>query len=91
MRDIKNLTKHEEEHYYKPSREGSFWSNCYIQYKSNGDRNKTVSIEEYHNKIGEYLKYIINNLKNYHTGRIQLIIDINFVSTKNNDEERVMY
>ena len=45
MRDIKNLTEHEEEYYYKPSREGSFWSNCYIQYKSNGDRNKPYQLK----------------------------------------------
>ena len=45
MRDIKNLTEYEEEYYYKPSREGSFWSNCYIQYKSNGGRNKPYQLK----------------------------------------------
>ena len=45
MIDIKNLTEREEEHYYKPSREGSFWSNCCIQYKSNGDRNKPYQLK----------------------------------------------
>ena len=33
-------------------------------YKSNGDRNKTLSVEEYLNKIRQYLKDIImNNIK----------------------------
>ena len=41
----------------------NFWSNKYIEYESNGDRNKTLSVEEYFNKISPYLKYIINNLK----------------------------
>ena len=41
----------------------NFWSNKYIEYESNGDRNKTVSAEEYLNKIRPYLKDIINDLK----------------------------
>ena len=36
-----------EEDYYKPVREGNFWSNHHIEYESNGDRNKTPSVEEY--------------------------------------------
>ena len=43
--------ENEEEDYYKPVRVGSFWSNCYIEYACNGDRNKTLSVEEYLNKI----------------------------------------
>ena len=34
----------EEENYHKPVRVGTFWSNNYIEYKSNGDRNKTLSV-----------------------------------------------
>ena len=40
----------------------NFWSNNYIEYKSNGDRNKTLSVKEYLNKIIPYLKDI-NSLK----------------------------
>ena len=64
LRDIKNLFQHEEEgNYYKPVRASNFWSNIYIEYERNGDRNKTVSVEEYLNKFSLYLKDIINNLK----------------------------
>ena len=35
------------ENYYKPVRVGNFWSNNYIEYKSNGDKNKTLSVKEY--------------------------------------------
>ena len=49
-----------EEDYYKQVREGSFWSDNYIEYESDGDRNKTLSIEEYFNKIKPYLNDIIN-------------------------------
>ena len=40
IRDIRNLLEHEE-HYYKPVRVGNLWSNNYIGYESNADRNKT--------------------------------------------------
>ena len=44
LRDIKNLFEYEEEDYYKPVTTNSFWSNNYIEYKSEGDR-KTQSVE----------------------------------------------
>ena len=61
-RDIRNLFEHEQEDYYKPVRVGNFWSNNYTEYESNSDRNKTLSIEEYLNKIRPYLKHFINDL-----------------------------
>ena len=40
--DIMNLFEHEaEEKYYKPVRENNFWSNNYIENKSNSDTNKS--------------------------------------------------
>ena len=43
--------KKKDENYYKPARVGSFWSNNWIEYESNGDRNKIQSFEEYLNEI----------------------------------------
>ena len=58
------LFDHEqEENYYKPVRVDNFQSKNYTEYENNGDRNKTLSIKEYLNKIRPYLKDIINNLK----------------------------
>ena len=52
LRDINILFEHkEEENYYKPVRVIHFWSKNYIEYESNGVRNKTLSVEEYLNKI----------------------------------------
>ena len=64
LRDIKYLfePEEEEEKYYKSVRVSNFWSNNYIEYESNGDRNKTLSIKEYLDKVRPYLKDIINNL-----------------------------
>ena len=33
-----------------------------VEYESKGDRNKTLSIEEYLNKIRQYIKDIIHDL-----------------------------
>ena len=46
-----------------------------------------MSIKEYLDVIKPYLKDIINNLKNSDTLKIQLTIAINFISSKDIDEE----
>ena len=86
LRDIKNLFKHQKENYYKPVRVNNFCSNNYLEYKSNGDRNKTVSVKEYLNKTRSYLKDIINNLKKSDTWKILLAISNNFISPIDNDK-----
>ena len=59
LRHIKNLFDHEkkEENYYKPVRVNNFWSNNYIEHESKGYKNKTLSVEQYLNKISPYLKH----------------------------------
>ena len=79
VRDIKNLFEFEEENYYKPVKVNNFWSNIYIEYESNDDRNKTLLAEEYLNKIRPYLKDTINNLKKPDTWKIQLTIANSFI------------
>ena len=65
----------------------NFWSNNYIEYKINSDRNKILSVEEYLNEIRPYLKDIINNLKKSDMWKIQLTTANNFISSIDNDEE----
>ena len=72
-------------------RVSNVWSNNYIEYKSNSDKNKTLSIEEYLNKSRPYLKDIINNLRKSNTCKIQLIIANNFISSIDDDEEHVTH
>ena len=67
IKDIRNLFEHEEEGYYKPVRVRKSCSNNYIEYESNGERNKTISVASYLNKIRPYLKHITNNLRNSDT------------------------
>ena len=66
-------------------------SSNYIEYKSQGDR-KTLSVEEYLNKIKPNFKDIINNLRQFDTWKIQLTITTTFISSKDdNEEEHVMH
>ena len=80
-----------EENYYKPVRVNNFLSNNYTEYESNSDKIKTLSVEEYLDKISPYLKDILNNLKKSDAWKIQLTIANNFTSSLDNDEERAMY
>ena len=89
IRGIRNLFEHKEGE--NSVRAGDFWSNNYIEYESNSDRNKTISVEEYLNKIRPYLKDIINNLKKSDTWKIKLTITITFISSRDNDEGCVMH
>ena len=45
--EIKNLF----EQYHKPVRLNNFWNNNYIEYKSNSDENRVLSVEKYLHKI----------------------------------------
>ena len=54
-------------------------------------RNKNLSVKEYLNKIKPYLRDIITNLQKSETWKIQLTIAINFNSSKDADEKRVMH
>ena len=90
-KNIWNLFEKEKEDYYKPKRVDNFWSRNYIAYESDGDRNETLSTEEYLNKIRRYLRNIINDLKTSDTWKIQLATAVNFVSSKDTEEEHAMH
>ena len=75
IRDTSSLFEHEEDYYLQ--RIVKFLSYNYIAYESNGDRNKTLSIEEIFEKPN--------------TWKIQLTIATNFISSKDNDEQRLTH
>ena len=90
IRDIRTLSEQEED-YYEPKRVINFWSNSYIEYETNGDKNKNLSLNEYLNKIKPYLRNIIINLQNSDSWEIQLTIAFNFIPSKDAEEERAMH
>ena len=70
----------------------SFWSNNYLEYARKDDRYKTKSIKKSLEELRPHLKditFII--LKNLTRGKINLHCQFNFFSSKENDEQRVMY
>ena len=89
IRDCRTLFKQDD--YYKPIRVDSFWNNNYIEYASSGDRNKSLSVKEYLAQVKPYLRDIIINHQKSDTWKIQLAIAINFISSKDVDDERLMY
>ena len=90
IRDIGALFEQEKEDYYKPKRVSNFWNNNYTEYESNGDKNRNLSLDEYLNKTEPYLRNTTINLQKSDTWKIQLTIAINFISSKDAEEERVM-
>ena len=53
------------------------------------DRYNTLSIEEYLNKTKSYLKDIMNKIKKSDTWKFQLTIEMNLISLKDTEEERL--
>ena len=75
---------------YKPTIVKSGYNNNYIEYRSEGD--KLLTIEEYLNLIEPYLRELINDHKNKGEWKIQLTVQINFISLRpGSDETRVMH
>ena len=62
-----------------------------MEYESNGYRNKTLSLYEYLEKIKPYLRDIIIDLQDSDTWKIQLIIIINFISSKESEKKSVIH
>ena len=53
------------------------------------DKNRNLLVNDYLNKIEAYLRNIIKDLQNSDSWKIQLTIAINFISSKDAEEERV--
>ena len=60
LRDIRTLYESNED-YCKPMGTSNAFSSNYIEYESNGDKDKPLSIEEYLNEIRLYLNNLIDD------------------------------
>ena len=76
---------------YKPVRIGNAPSSNYIEYKSDGDKNKSLSIKDYLGEIKPYLIDIINDHKTQGEWKIHLTIAINFFCSKDSGEICTMH
>ena len=86
-----NLTFDPEKDHYEPKKSVCAFNNNYIQYESIGDGDKNLSIKEYIDIIRPYLSDIINNYKTQGEWKIHLTMAINFISSKDSDETRIMH
>ena len=91
--EIKNILydPKKEEDYYRPIKINNAFNDDYIEYKSNGDKDKILSVKEYLNVIRQYLNDIINDNETIGEWKIQLTMKINFVSSKDSNETRTMH
>ena len=46
-----NFDQEKEEDYFEPKTVRNFWNNNYIEYETNGDKNRNLVLGEYLNKI----------------------------------------
>ena len=88
---ISSLFGQEEQDYCKAVVVGDFYSNNYIECKSNSGRNKTPSRKQQLDKIKPCLKDIMKNLKKSDRWKVQLTIAITFISSKVTDEKREIH
>ena len=91
IKDIENLFKISiDKDYYKPKLNKSGYNKNYAQYESKGD--KILSLKEYLNLIEKYLRELLEEYKQKGEWKVQLTIEVNFISLKPcSDETRVMY
>ena len=91
IKDIENLFKILiDKDYYKPKLNKSGYNKNYAQYESKGG--KILSLKEYLNLIEKYLRELLEEYKQKGEWKVQLTIEVNFISLKpGSDETRIMY
>ena len=45
MRDVRTPFEQEQKNYHKPKNVSNFWNNNYIEYESNDDKNRNLSLD----------------------------------------------
>ena len=91
IKDIENLFKiSTDKDFYKPKLNKSGYNKNYAQYESKGD--KILSLKEYLNLIEKYLRELLEEYKQKGEWKVQLTIELNFISLKpGSGETRIMY
>ena len=87
----KTIKKTKKDDIYKPIKIYGAFDNNFVEYKSNSEKDKSVSISGYLNNIREYLRKLISEKRKIGEWKIQLIMKINFISSKNFNKTRDMH
>ena len=69
----------------------SAFNSNYIEYESRRDKDKNLSPKEYLDMIRPYLSDMINDHKTRREWKIQLTMQINFISSKDSEETCTMH
>ena len=80
-----------EEDYYKPTEVKSAFDGSYMLYESRGDKDAKLALYQYFDKIKPYLKDMIDGYKSKVEWKIQLSMQIIFVSFTDANETRKMH
>ena len=67
------------------------FSDNFVEYKSGSEKDKSISIASYLNKIREHLRKLIDDKRKNGEWKVQLVLNINFISSKNFNETRDIY
>ena len=86
---LEGLQEEIKRNYYKPIRTKGAFNNNYIEYESRGDKDKTFSPEDYLYIIRP--RGMINNHMNHREWKIQLTMQITFISSLDTGEFCIMY
>ena len=70
VRESRTSSEQQEEDYYKPKKVSNFYNYNYIEFETNCDRYRKLSLDEYPNKIKPYWRDIIIDLQNFDTWKI---------------------
>ena len=85
------LRKESKKYVYKPIKISGVFNDNFVEYQSNGNRDRSISIARYLNNIREHLKKLIEDKKKSGEWKIQLIMKIHFISSRKFIESRDMY
>ena len=69
----------------------SAFNGNYIEYESKGDKDKNLSPKKYLDMISPYLSNMINDHKTKRGWKIQLTVQISFISSKDSEETCTMH
>ena len=91
VKQIKNIISIPKKNVYKPIKISGAFSDNFVEHKSDSKKDKSISISGYLNNVREQLRKLMNDKKKSREWKIQLVLKINFIFSKNFNETRDMF
>ena len=87
--NITHLFKKKNEDYYEPYKMQTAFNNNYVEYMGNG--NDDLSVAQYLHETRLYLTNFIKKHQKLKEWKIQIMMNVNFISFKNSDNKFTLY